>query len=107
MLEVVSGVERRPRPPERSMAALGQPGWGTMILVGLLAARAAFLVSGFAGMATAKLRRAYETAGPGAAATPESEQQLARFRRRLSMLGYLNALLIVIAVGSMAVARFV
>ena len=107
ILTIVSGFALISMTPERSMADLGQPGWGTMILVGLLASLAAFFVSGFAGMATAKLRRAYGSAGPGAAATPESEQQLARFRRRLSMLGYFNALLIVIAVGSMAVARFV
>ena len=107
VLTIVSGFALISMDPERSMADLGQPGWGAMILVGLLASLAAFFVSGFAGVATAKLRRAYESAGPGAAATPESEQQLARFRRRLSALGYLNALLIVIAVGSMAIARFV
>ena len=89
------------------MSDVGQGGWGTMILIGLLASLAAFFISGFAGMATAKLRRAFESVGPGGAMTPESERELANFRRRLSALGYMNAVLVVIAVGSMAVARFV
>lgn len=93
--------------PGRSMSELGDGGWGTMILVGLLASLAAFFISGFAGMATAKLRRAVESASASASATPGSERQLANFRRRLSLLGYLNAILVVVAVGSMAIARFV
>lgn len=109
ILTIVSGFALISMTPGRSMADLGEPGWGTMILIGLLASLAAFFISGFAGMATAKLRRAFEFASdnPGAAATPESDQQVASFRRRLSLLGYLNAVLVVVAVGSMAIARFV
>lgn len=109
VLTIVSGFALISLTPGRSMSDLGESGWGTMILIGLLAALAAFFISGFAGMATAKLRRAFELAGdnPDATTTPESEQQLALFRRRLSSLGYLNAVLVIIAVGTMAVARFV
>ena len=109
VLTILSGFALISMTPGRTMADLGEPGWGTMILIGLLASLAAFFISGFAGMATAKLRRAFEFASdnPGAAATPESEQQVASFRRRLSLLGYLNAVLVVVAVGSMAIARFV
>ena len=78
-----------------------------MILIGLLASLAAFFISGFAGMATAKLRRAFESVDPGDDISQESEQQLDSFRRRLSTLGYMNAVLVVVAVGSMAIARFV
>lgn len=107
VLTIVSGFALVSMTPGRRMSDVGQGGWGTMILIGLLASLAAFFISGFAGMATAKLRRAFESVGPGGAMTPESERELANFRRRLSALGYLNAVLVVIAVGSMAVARFV
>ena len=107
VLTIMSGFALVSMTPGRSMAELGQPGWGTMILIGLLASLAAFFISGFAGMATAKLRRAFEAVDDSAATSPESEQQLAVFRRRLSSLGYLNAVLVVVAVGSMAIARFV
>ena len=111
VLTILSGFALISMTPGRSMADLGEPGWGTMILIGLLASLAAFFISGFVGMATAKLRRAFEFAsdnpGINLGATPESDQQVASFRRRLSLLGYLNAVLVVVAVGSMAIARFV
>ncbi len=105
VVTIASGFALISMTPGRSMSELGDGGWGTMILVGLLASLAAFFISGFAGMATAKLRRAVESAS--ASATPDTERQLANFRRRLSSLGYLNAILVVVAVGSMAIARFV
>ncbi len=109
VVTIASGFALISMTPGRSMSELGDGGWGTMILVGLLASLAAFFISGFAGMATAKLRRAVESASASASAsaTPGSERQLANFRRRLSLLGYLNAILVVVAVGSMAIARFV
>lgn len=107
VVTIASGFALISMTPGRSMSELGNGGWGTMILVGLLASLAAFFISGFAGMATAKLRRAVESASATASAIPGSERQLANFRRRLSLLGYLNAILVVVAVGSMAIARFV
>jgi putative copper export protein len=106
VVTIVTGFALVAMTPERSMSDLGEDGWGVMILVGLLASLAAFFVSGFAGMATAKLRRFVESAGADAGANPGTERQLANFRRRLSLLGYLNAVLVVVAIGSMATARF-
>ena len=85
--------------PGRSMSDLGSGGWGTMILVGLIASVAAFLISGWAGAFTAKLRRGLESGDA-------SDTELASFRKRLSMLGYANAVLVVIAVSTMATARY-
>ncbi|MDA1278966.1 MAG: hypothetical protein O3B95_02855 [Chloroflexi bacterium] len=97
---IASGFALISMTPSRSMSDLGTDGWGTMILIGLLASLAAFFVSGFAGAATAKLRRGLEAGNA-------DETQVALFRRRLSLLGYVNATLVVIAVGSMAIARYV
>ena len=83
----------------RSFSDLGSGGWGTMILVGLIASVAAFLVSGMAGAFTARLRRGLESGDA-------TDEQLANYRRGLSTLGYVNAVLVVIAVGTMATARF-
>lgn len=83
----------------RSFSDLGSGGWGTMILVGLIASVAAFFVSGMAGAFTARLRRGLESGDA-------TDEQLANYRRGLSTLGYVNAVLVVIAVGTMATARF-
>jgi hypothetical protein len=85
--------------PGRSFSDLGSGGWGTMILIGLIASVAAFLVSGWAGAFTARLRRGLESG-------EATDEQLASYRRGLSMLGYVNAVLVLIAVSTMATARF-
>jgi len=81
------------------MSDLGSGGWGMMILIGLVTSVAAFFVSGGAGAYTAKLRRGLES---GSA----TEAQLAGYRKSLTMLGYVNAVLVVIAVSTMATARY-
>ncbi|NQW19232.1 MAG: hypothetical protein HQ477_00700 [Chloroflexi bacterium] len=83
----------------RRFSDLGTGGWGTMILVGLIASVAAFLVSGMAGAFTAKLRRGLESG-------EATEEQLASYRRGLTILGYTNAVLVVVAVSTMATARY-
>lgn len=85
--------------PGRSMSDLGSGGWGTMILIGLVTSVAAFFVSGGAGAYTAKLRRGLESGDA-------TESQLAGYRKSLTMLGYVNAVLVVIAVSTMATARY-
>lgn len=96
---MVTGFALVSTTPGRSMSDLGSAGWGTMILAGLIASVAAFLISGWAGAFTAKLRRGLESGDA-------SESQLASYRKRLSMLGYVNAVLVVIAVSTMATARY-
>lgn len=99
VLTMISGSALISITPGRSFSDLGSGGWGTMILVGLVATVAAFAVSGVAGAFTAKLRRGLESGEP-------SEEQLAGYRRGLSMLGYTNAGLVMIAVATMAAARY-
>ena len=100
IVTMVTGFALVSTTPGRSMSDLGSGGWGTMILIGLIASVAAFAVSGSAGAFTARLRRGLESGE----ASPE---QLAKYRRRLSMLGYVNAALVIVAVGTMATARYV
>lgn len=100
IIAMLSGFALVSMTPGRSMSQLGESGWGTMMLIGILTSIAAFFVSGFAGVVTARLRREID----GGTAT---ESYVATVRQRLSMVGYLNAVLVVVAVGSMAIARFV
>jgi uncharacterized membrane protein len=99
VVTMLTGMALVSTTPGRSFSDLGSGGWGTMILIGIIATVAAFLVSGGAGAFTAKLRRGLESG-------EASEEQLASYRRGLSILGYLNAALVIFAVASMASARY-
>jgi len=99
VVTMVTGFALVSTTPGRSMSDLGSGGWGTMILIGLIASVAAFLISGWAGAFTAKLRRGLESG-------EASETELTAYRRGLSILGYINAVLVVIAVSTMATARY-
>ena len=99
VVTLVTGMALVSTTPGRSFSDLGNGGWGTMILIGLIASVAAFVVSGMAGAFTARLRRGLESGNA-------TDEQLANYRRGLSTLGYVNAVLVVIAVITMATARF-
>ena len=81
------------------MSDIGSGGWGTMILIGIMTSVTAFFVSGAAGAFNAKLRRGLES-------DYADEAELAIYRSKLTLLGYLNAILVVIAVSTMAAARY-
>ena len=86
--------------PGRSFSELGDTAWGTMILIGLVMSVTAFFISGAAGALTAKLRRGLDSG-------ELDGQELAIIRGKLTLLGYLNAMLVIIAVSTMAAARYV
>ena len=100
VLTMITGMALVSTTHGRSFSDLGSGGWGTMILIGLIASVAAFVVSGMAGAFTARLRR-------NLASGEATDEQLAKYRRGLSMLGYVNAVLVVVAIATMASARFV
>ncbi len=100
VITILTGFSLVSATPGRSFSDLGSGGWGMMILIGLVAAVAAFFVSGWAGAFTAKLRRGLDS-------EDATETELAGYRRGLATLGYINAALVVIAVSAMASARYV
>jgi hypothetical protein len=99
VITIVTGFALISMTPGRSMSDLGSGGWGTMILIGFVTSVTAFFISGAAGAFTAKLRRGLESGDA-------SESELAMYRSKLALLGYINAILVVIAVGTMATARY-
>ena len=97
---MLSGFALVSMTPGRSFSELGDSAWGTMILIGLVMSVTAFFVSGAAGAFTARLRRGLDSG--------EMEgQEQAIVRGKLTLLGYLNAVLVIIAVSTMAAARYV
>lgn len=99
LVTILSGFALVSITPGRSMSDIGSDRWGTMILIGIMTSVTAFFVSGAAGSFTAKLRRGLETGD-------SDETELAIYRGKLALLGYLNAILVVIAVSTMAAARY-
>ena len=99
VVTMLSGFALVSTTPGRSMSDIGSGGWGTMILIGIMTSVTAFFVSGAAGAFTAKLRRGLESGDA-------DEADLAIYRSKLTLLGYLNAILVVIAVSTMAAARY-
>lgn len=99
VVTMLTGMALVSMTPGRSFGDLGSGGWGTMILVGIVATVCAFFVSGGAGAFTAKLRRGLDS-------DESNDSQLAGYRRNLALLGYINAVLVVVAVSTMAAARY-
>ena len=99
VVTILSGFVLVSTTPGRSMSDIGSGDWGTMILIGIMTSVTAFFVSGAAGAFTAKLRRGLESGDA-------DEAELAIYRSKLTLLGYLNAILVVIAVSTMAAARY-
>jgi len=99
VVTMLSGFALISLTPGRSMSQLASNAWGNMILAGLILSLAAFFISGGAGVFSAKLRR-------GLDAGDVSTDELDRYRRNLSLLSYLNAVIVTLAVATMAAARF-
>ena len=100
-ITIVFGLVLIARTPGRSYGDLFSTGWGAAISIGLFASLGAYFLSGYVGALTAKLRRSLNN-DPGATAS-----DLDAVRNRIALLSRLNAILVVIAVGAMASARFV
>lgn len=99
VITMLSGFALVSTTPGRSVSDIGSGGWGLMILIGIMTSVTAFFISGTAGAFTAKLRRGLESGDA-------DEAELAIYRNKLTLLGYLNAILVVIAVSTMAAARY-
>lgn len=100
IVTILAGFALVSQTPGREFSQLFSNGWGTAIGIGMIASLLAFFLSGWVGANTAKLRRALsEDAAP-------DDSALARIRTRIAIGSQLNAVLVVVAVGSMAAARY-
>jgi uncharacterized membrane protein len=103
VITIAAGFVLISRTPGRSFDQLFTNGWGTAIGIGLIASLAAFFLSGWVGANTAKLRRALA----GEASVASDAGAIASYRSRIALGSKVNAALVVIAVGTMAAARYV
>lgn len=99
VITIIFGFILISRTPGRDFGQLFSNGWGTAIGIGLVASLLAFFLSGWVGANTAKLRRGLLAGDDGAA--------LEKLRARMALGSRINAVLVVVAVGTMAAARFV
>jgi uncharacterized membrane protein len=100
IVTILAGFVLISRTPGRSFDQLFTNGWGTAIGIGLIASLAAFFLSGMVGASTAKLRR-------GLAGGSASAEVIAKLQARIATGSRINAVLVLIAVGTMAAARYV
>ncbi len=100
IITIVVGFVLISRTPGREFDQLFDNGWGMAIGIGLVTSLLAFFLSGWVGVRTAKLRRALldETAADSSA--------LQSIRSQIAFGSRINAVLVVVAVGTMASARF-
>lgn len=99
IITIVVGFALISRTPGREFDQLFDNGWGMAIGIGLVTSLAAFLLSGWVGASTAKLRRSL-LSDP----VPD-EASLRGLRSRIAIGSRLNAVLVIVAVGAMASAR--
>ena len=102
VITIIAGFALISRTPGRSFDDLFINGWGTAIGIGLIASILAFFLSGWVGASTAKLRRAL-TDVDDATGTPADLKSL---RSRIAIGSRANAVLVIVAVGTMAAARY-
>jgi uncharacterized membrane protein len=100
IVTILAGFALISRTPGRGFGQLFSNGWGMAIGIGLVASLLSFFLSGMVGANTAKLRRRL---ADGSA----SGELVAKLQARIAMGSRINALLVLIAVGTMAAARYV
>ena len=100
VITMAAGFALISRTPGRSFDQLFSNGWGWAIGIGLVASLLAFFLSGWVGANTAKLRRGLSG---DSSVEPSS---LDTIRGRITVGSRVNAVLVIIAVGTMAAARY-
>ena len=105
-ISILAGVALVVRLRWGHLDTLFNTGWGWAIIVGSVAALAAFLVGGVSGMTVARMGR-LGRAIEGRPPTPEEGARLQGLGGRVTLLARTTAVLLVVAVGAMASARFV
>lgn len=108
VITIGAGFALISRTPGRSFNQLFDNDWGTAIGIGLIASVLAFLLSGWVGFNTARLRRAL-MASPGEVelVSQDLEYIITTSRKRIAIGSQVNAVLVIVATGTMAAARFV
>lgn len=107
LLTIIFGLVLVARTPGRGYDQLLSTGWGIAISIGLITAVIAFVFGLRTGMVAAGIGRAAKGITPGTPAPPDVMAKIEKLKGELRMLSRGNAVLVIIAVGTMASARFV
>jgi uncharacterized membrane protein len=106
-ITIAFGLVLVARTPGRSFDQLFANGWGTAIGIGLVTALLAFFFGLRTGMLAAGMGRIARSITKGAPPPPDKLSQIEGIKKQLRLAGRANAVLVIVAVGSMAVARYV
>ena len=107
VITIVFGLVLVARTPARGFDQLFTNGWGTAIGIGLIAALIAFVAGAMTGVQAAKIGRIAASFAPGAPPPAEKVAQIGTIKQRVRMFSRANAVLAVVSIGTMAVARYV
>lgn len=107
LLTIVIGLVLIARTPGRAFDQLFTNAWGTAIGIGLITAVIAFAAGVMTGVAAAGMSKLAAGLKPGTPPSAETKAGMEKLKTRLRMLSRINAVMVVIAVGTMAVARYV
>lgn len=107
VITIAFGLVLIARTPGRGFDQLFATGWGTSIGIGLIATLGAFAAGLVTGVQAAKIGRVATSFAPGAAPSAEKIAEIEAIKGRVRMLSRANAVLVIVAVGTMAAARYV
>ena len=106
IVTIVGGFVLVSRTPGRDFEQIFSNGWGTAIGIGMIASVLAFLLSGWVGANSARLRRLLAAIGSEGLSS-DQQRDAVSFRSRIAAGSKVNAMLVVVAIGAMASARYV
>lgn len=107
VLTIVIGLIMIDRTPGRGYDQLFANGWGVAIGIGLIASLIAFTAGLMTGRAAAGMSKLAAGMKPGTPPAPDTMARMEKLKMRLRTLSRVNAIMVVVAVGTMAAARFV
>jgi uncharacterized membrane protein len=105
LVTIASGLALVSRTPGRSFDQLFANGWGTAIGIGLVTAVLAFGAGMYTGAQSAAMGRTVRAASPGTPPAPDVAARIEAIKANLRRASRANAVLVIVAVGSMAAAR--
>jgi hypothetical protein len=105
LITIAFGLVLVSRTPGRSFDQLFANGWGTAIGIGLVAAVLAFGAGVYTGVQAAAMGRIARTITPGTPPAPDVVAKIEAIKAKLRRASRANAVLVIVAVGSMASAR--
>ncbi|MBM3959369.1 MAG: hypothetical protein FJ314_06310 [SAR202 cluster bacterium] len=106
-LTIIIGLVLIDRTPGKGYDQLFANGWGIAIGIGLVTSLIALVAGLMIEVAAASMNKLAAGSKPGTPPAPETMASMEKLKTRLRTVSRVNAVMVVVAVGTMAAARFV